>query len=86
MSKWCICPECDGDGKTSAHLGVVNREDWDEDEFQFYMEGGYDRPCSFCGGSGKVLTGTLDERYERLYQERQDYRLRCLEDGIRPEF
>lgn len=84
--KWCICPECGGDGGSSAYLGVVNPDDWDEEEFQHYLDGRYDRPCTFCGGSGKLLTADLDAKYEKQRNERDDYIMRCREDGIRPEF
>lgn len=51
---WIICPLCSGDGSTSAHMGIVDREDWDEEDFQAYLDGKYDQPCSVCKGSGKV--------------------------------
>lgn len=54
---WQICRRCRGEGTSSAHLGAFTREDFDEDpDFaEDYMEGGYDRPCEACDGSGKVL-------------------------------
>jgi hypothetical protein len=54
---WAICYHCDGDGKSSAHLGVFTREDFDEDPdfMEDYIAGEYDVPCPCCKGSGKLL-------------------------------
>lgn len=54
--KWCICPRCEGNGTSSAYLGAITRDTFDDDpEFaEDYMAGRYDRPCDECGGSGKV--------------------------------
>lgn len=49
-----ICPVCRGEGKSSQHLGVVVRDDFDDEEWQQYLAGGYDARCDPCGGSGKV--------------------------------
>lgn len=59
---WMICPHCHGDGQHSQHLGEVNTEDWDDEEFERYMEGAYDRNCEVCGGSGKVREDEFDDR------------------------
>lgn len=56
-ARWSICDECGGEGKSSAYLGAFTMEQLHEDpEFaEQYMEGGYDKPCERCKGSGKVL-------------------------------
>jgi len=77
---WVICPECGGEGKSSAHLGVINREDWDFEELEDYFDGAYDKACGFCDGSGKVLEGDL----ERIEEKKQDWLLFCAESGISP--
>ena len=51
---WEICGNCRGSGGTSNHLGVINREEFDEDELEDYFNGGYDKTCEDCKGSGKV--------------------------------
>jgi len=56
---WAICPDCRGEGGSSAHLGAItsdewNGPDWDDESKELYLSGGYDRPCEHCGGSGKV--------------------------------
>lgn len=52
-AKWIICPHCDGDGRVDS-LGVVNRDDFDDGEFEQYLDGEFDTGCAVCGGSGKV--------------------------------
>jgi hypothetical protein len=47
------CYDCTGTGKTSAHLGVIDPSDWDDEELAFYMSGGYDKPCASCHGTGR---------------------------------
>lgn len=51
--KWIICPQCDGDGRVDS-LGVVNRDDFDDEEFERYLDGDFDTRCSVCSGAGKV--------------------------------
>src|ERR1039458_2455528 len=55
---WEICGECRGEGKSSEHLGCYTAsefaESFDPDEAEDYFNGVYDRPCSDCGGTGKV--------------------------------
>ena len=74
MNKWEICCNCDGNGKHSKHLGVItssDREEWDDEEFDQYMEGAYDTPCSVCRGTGKVLAGK--NRVEQYYATDEEY-------------
>lgn len=56
---WVICHHCKGSGGSSAYLGAFSRDEFEEafdyDEREAYFRGDYDRPCEFCGGSGKVV-------------------------------
>ena len=73
-TKWEICCNCDGNGKHSKHLGVItssDRDDWDDEEFDDYMNGAYDTPCSVCRGTGKVLAGK--NRTEQYYATDEEY-------------
>lgn len=54
--RWSICAHCGGEGRTSAHLGEVNPDDFDDEGWQGYVDGAHDRACVPCKGSGKVLT------------------------------
>jgi len=47
---WTICHKCRGKGHSSAHLGVVDRNDFTDEEWAQYLEGGYDRPCGCSDG------------------------------------
>lgn len=63
-SKWVICPECLGEGKSSAHLGSFTMDEFEErfetlEEQDDYFDGKYDRLCPSCSGTGKVKV--LDE-------------------------
>jgi hypothetical protein len=51
---WEICDDCRGEGRHSAHLGVIDRSDWGDDEFEDYLRGAYDRACGCDGGRVKV--------------------------------
>lgn len=68
QGKWMICATCDGEGKHSRALGVVNQDDFSPDEWDGYMAGGYDSPCAPCGGEGKVRDNAETE--ERLTAQR----------------
>lgn len=52
--EWVICPCCQGEGKSDS-LGVVDREDFSDADFESYLDGGYDTICERCGGTGKVI-------------------------------
>lgn len=65
---WEICAMCHGNGATSAHLGVINHDEWDDDEFRAYVNGAYDKTCEECKGAGKVKV--LD--YDRLTPEQAE--------------
>ena len=66
MTKWTICPECEGDGSHALALGVIDRADWSNDELADYFGGAYDRTCDCCKGAGKILTS----EWERISAER----------------
>ena len=74
MSNWHICPTCDGDGKHSISLGVINTDEWSEDELSDYFAGGYDSTCETCKGSGKITAAQLED-YEpvRYYATDEEY-------------
>lgn len=51
---WEICDVCHGDGGHSNRLGVINLNEWSDDEIDGYFNGRYDVTCERCNGSGKV--------------------------------
>lgn len=64
---WQICSNCDGNGEhTNRNIdgnGITASEwenDWDEEERETYMSGGYDVTCKECGGTGKVYGPNYD--------------------------
>jgi hypothetical protein len=67
---WEICGTCRGEGRSSAYLGAITQdewaEDWDYEEQERYMAGGYDRTCDECGGAGKVKV-VDEERFQRTH-------------------
>lgn len=63
---WMICPACHGEGTVDT-LGIINPDDFDEDQMEMYMEGAYDRSCEVCKGSGKVREADEDGEPFRLY-------------------
>lgn len=77
MLKFEVCPECEGHGTSSAHLGSFTAsefaEQFDEDEARDYFAGAYDRKCEYCNGDrvvkvpGCEITGeTLRERQNSM--------------------
>ena len=83
-AKWEICTTCEGEGKSSAYLGVIQPEDWDPEELEDYMRGVYDRRCEDCKGEGKTLEVDLDRMptelrtaYEAYLEEEYQYRRIC---------
>jgi hypothetical protein len=82
MTKYQVCPVCDGEGKTvnpniDAH--GLTREDFDEDpDFaEDYMSGRYDITCAACNGL-RVIT---KERIRELKRNAEDRRLAARENG-----
>lgn len=53
QAPWVICEVCHGDGKVDQ-LGVVRRSDFDDEDWDHYLQGGHDVPCMACAGTGKV--------------------------------
>lgn len=75
-SPWIICPECRGEGKSSAYLGAITQEDrerdWDPDSWDDYMNGAYDRICDCCNGTGKVREKACEDYLERKAEIRSE--------------
>lgn len=71
-----ICDDCRGEGHNSRHLGVFDREtidEMDEEQWEWYRSGVYDRPCSACGGSGKVREIDTDAMPDDVRQWIEQY-------------
>jgi uncharacterized Fe-S cluster protein YjdI len=77
MSKWELCCNCDGEGKHSNALGVIDTQEWDGDDLDLYMNGGYDATCEFCRGTGKVLEGNNRPHIEYA----SEHEFYCKRDG-----
>jgi hypothetical protein len=57
-TRWVICPTCQGNGGHSHHVGCLTHDDfdnWDREEIDNYFSGAYDRECSVCEGTGKIV-------------------------------
>lgn len=58
---WEICSRCDGEGHHSNPSidgnGITSSEwaEWDPEERETYMSGGYDVSCDECKTAGKIL-------------------------------
>lgn len=89
-TEWIICGTCRGNGKHSVAVdghGITAEErerDWDDESWQNYMDGMYDRSCEECNGSGKVrqimfeqLPPRLQTAIEQYWEEEADYRRTC---------
>lgn len=94
-----VCGTCEGKGRHTnpsidAH-GITEDEwgQWDPEEQDLYISGGYDVECNECAGKRVVpipdetrmtdeqkdaLEFTTDQQYERL----SDYRTQLMESGI----
>jgi len=62
-TRWVICSTCEGEGAHSHHVGCLTSDDfnqWDHDEIDMYFDGGFDRGCSVCEGTGKMLEVAQD--------------------------
>jgi DnaJ-class molecular chaperone len=63
---WVICPNCEGDGKHSKHLGDFTMSEFhehfeDPDDREAYFAGAYDTRCNPCHGTGKIKRRDLDD-------------------------
>lgn len=57
MSKFIVCPSCEGTGGSSAYLGSFTSDDIDQMDGEFmedYFAGNFDRPCEECRGQRVV--------------------------------
>jgi DnaJ-class molecular chaperone len=74
MARWHICPTCSGDGAHSIALGVINRDEWSDDELDGYMAGDYDSICETCKGAGKITEDQI-QNYKpvKSYSSDQEY-------------
>lgn len=71
--RWMICPTCSGEGSHSLRLGVItssDRESWSDDEWENYMAGGYDEPCSTCNATGKITEQDYNQQREEFSETR----------------
>jgi RecJ-like exonuclease len=80
--KWNICPVCNGDGAHSKRLGVINMDEWGQDELDDYFNGAYDSTCECCAGAGKVTSEQIEhQRHEAEFQRIADMENGCYGRG-----
>jgi DnaJ-class molecular chaperone len=88
-SRWAVCPSCEGEGKTSQHLGAFTASEWEEQDDEFreeYLAGRYDRACENC--KGRTTISVIDEEKLTRWQKKllAEYRRQCADfrelDGI----
>jgi len=80
MSKYIVCPVCEGEGTTvnpAIDANGLDRDDYDPDFFEDYQNGVYDVQCGACHGQRVVTPDTPD----RLSEAAADRRLAAMEDG-----
>jgi hypothetical protein len=73
---WAICQDCQGEGHHAKHIGEITSDqwnhEWDEDERESYLRGGYDTRCDTCDGSGKVREirreGKMTDQQRRILE------------------
>lgn len=56
-TKFEVCPQCEGRGHHSQHLGAFTGEDIDrlgDEFFEGYRRGDYDKTCETCNGKNVV--------------------------------
>lgn len=56
-----VCTTCNGEGKHSQHLGVLNMDEWEPEELDLYRQGAYDIICEEC--KGKRVVATMDHMW-----------------------
>jgi len=57
VSKFILCPSCEGRGGSSAYLGAFTSDDIDQMDDEFmddYFAGNFDRKCDECQGQRVV--------------------------------
>lgn len=76
-----VCPECNGEGKSSAHLGAFSGEDLDNDpEFaEAYFAGAYDRQCGACKGKRVIAQPTESLNTPENWKLYMDY---CEDEAV----
>ena len=79
MTKWHICPTCDGNGSHSQRLGQLDLTEWSRSELTEYFNGAYDERCDTCKGSGKI-TGDQMDALDAL-EDDWDYQVRMAEQS-----
>jgi hypothetical protein len=92
-AKWDICQRCEGDGHHSNPSidgnGITSSEwaEWDEEEKDCYMSGGYDVACEAKCTNGKALvvdteqlTPEQKEEYAQYCEQQDDLRQSEAED------
>lgn len=55
---YAVCPQCHGEGASSAYLGAYTGSEWAEMDTEWqdaYMGGEFDRVCETCAGKRVVL-------------------------------
>jgi len=78
---YAICCNCSGHG-TVDRLGAIKEADRaDPDFMRDYLAGVYDRACSKCGGTGKVIEVNVDIL---TYEQLENYNA-CVEAEIEIE-
>jgi hypothetical protein len=77
-AKYEVCPDCEGEGTSSAYLGAFTWDQIDElgDDFrEDYFAGRYDRLCETCKGERVVPIPdreNADPEILKMYDEIQD--------------
>jgi len=80
-TRWAICSTCSGDGKHSLHHGAFSGQrleeaQHDEDFWEDYISGQYDKVCDSCEGTGKVrevCEEKLTPEQKQALQEDRDF-------------
>lgn len=72
---WMICPNCDGEGRHSRHMGSFTMSEFyecfeEQEDRDAYFAGAYDQPCYTCRGTGKVREDD-EEAFIRLERDRE---------------
>lgn len=91
-AKWAICTVCEGGGtdrgaNVECDGGGFTSSEWNEQDDDFregYLRGDYDKPCTTCEGTGKVLvidraraSKAVIKAYEDDQREEREYQAMC---------